>query len=101
MSKIKLYQRPLLSILLLIATMASPLSAQVKKEKQKKETTKQVHVDLKDGKKIEGKLLERIGDTVVIEADTFMAHVHIKNIKSIQDLVCEKVKAITKISIYL
>jgi hypothetical protein len=89
MSKIKLYQRPLLSILLLIAIMASPLSAQVKKEKQKKETIKQVHVDLKDGKKIEGKLLERIGDTVVIESDTLVAHVHIKNIKNIQELNSE------------
>jgi hypothetical protein len=82
----KRYLLQFLSIALLIGTMASPLSAQVKKEKQKKETTKQVHVDLKDGKHIEGKLLERIGDTVVIESDTFIARVNIKNIKNIQEL---------------
>jgi long-subunit fatty acid transport protein len=87
MLKIK---RRLLSILLLIVIIASPLSAQVKKEKQKKETTKQVHVDLKDGKKIEGKLIERIGDTVVIETDSFIAHVNIKNIKSIEELNTDK-----------
>jgi hypothetical protein len=82
----KKYLIQFLSIALLIGTMTSPLSAQVKKEKQKKETPKQVHVDLKDGKHIEGKLLERIGDTVVIESDTFIAHVNIKNIKNIQEL---------------
>jgi hypothetical protein len=66
--------------------MASPLSAQIKKEKQKKETAKQVHVDLKDGKQIEGKLIERIGDTVVVESDTLIARIHIRNIKNIQEL---------------
>jgi hypothetical protein len=81
--KIQLQQ--ILLTLLLIGIITSPLSAQVKKEK--KENTKQVHLDMKDGNSIDGKLIDRRGDTVIIESTTLgMMNIHIGNIKSISDI---------------
>jgi hypothetical protein len=76
---------PFQQILLTLILITSSLSAQVKKEK--KENPKQVHLDMKDGNSIDGKLIDRRGDTIVIESTTLgMMNIHIANIKSINDL---------------
>ena len=68
------------------------LSAQTKKEPKKTEA-KQVHIDLVDGSIIEGRLIERRGDTVVVESVTFgVLNLNIKNIKSIDAVSTENLK---------
>ncbi len=68
------------------------LSAQTKKEPKKTEA-KQVHVDLVDGNSIDGQLIERRGDTVVIESAALgVLNVHIKNIKNIGSVSTENLK---------
>lgn len=84
-------------LLLCFMNFVVSLSAQVKKEATPKETskstTKQVHVDLKDGSSVEGKLIARRGDTVVIESATLgVLNLHIKNIKNIDALNSENLK---------
>ena len=72
--------------------IAAPLSAQTKKEPKKTEA-KQVHIDLVDGSSIEGKLIARRGDTVVVESVTFgVLNLHIKNIKNIDAVSTENLK---------
>ncbi len=80
--KIQLQQ--ILLTILILGVICSPLLAQVKKEK--KENPKQVHLDMKDGNSIDGKLIDRRGDTVVVESTTLgMMKIHIANIKSINE----------------
>ena len=81
-----------ITFFILCFAIAAPLSAQIKKETKKKET-KQVHIDLVDGNSIDGKLIERRGDTVVIESSTLgVLNVHIKNIKNIDAVSTENLK---------
>ena len=72
--------------------ITTTLSAQTKKEPKKVEA-KQVHIDLVDGSSIEGKLIERRGDTVVVESVTFgVLNLHIKNIKTIDAVSAENLR---------
>jgi hypothetical protein len=76
-------------LLLFLFITSTPLSAQVKKETkpEAKPEAKHVHLDMKDGNSIEGKLVERRGDTVVIESATLgILNLNIKNIKSINPI---------------
>lgn len=78
--------------LILCLGITTTLSAQTKKELEKAEA-KQVHVDLIDGNSIDGKLIERRGDTVVIESATLgILSVNIKNIKNIDAVSAENRK---------
>ena len=78
--------------LVLCFGITTTLSAQTKKEPKKTEA-KQVHIDLVDGNSIDGQLIERHGDTVVIESSTLgVLNVHIKNIKNIGAVSAENLK---------
>ena len=78
--------------LILCFGITTTLSAQTKKEPKKTEA-KQVHIDLVDGSSIEGKLIARRGDTVVVESATFgVLNLHIKNIKNIDAVSAENIK---------
>ena len=73
--------------------ITNTLSAQTKKEPKKTEA-KQVHVELIDGNSIEGRLIERRGDTVVIESATLgVLNLNIKNIKNIDAVSAENLKS--------
>ena len=73
--------------LILCFGITTALSAQTKKEAKKTEA-KQVHVDLIDGNSIEGKLITRRGDTVVVESTTLgVLNLNIKNIKNIKNIL--------------
>ena len=59
-----------ITLFILCVGITASLSAQTKKEPKKTEA-KQVRIDLVDGSSIEGKLIARRGDTVVVESATF------------------------------
>ena len=81
-----------ITFFILCVGIAAPLSAQTKKEPKKTEA-KQVRIDLVDGSSIEGKLIARRGDTVVVESATFgVLNLHIKNIKNIDAVSTENLK---------
>jgi hypothetical protein len=78
---------------LLLAFSICPITAQTKPE-QKDSGKQQVVIELKDGNNIDGKLLARRGDTVVVESKTLgTLNIHIKNIKSIDARSPENIKA--------
>jgi hypothetical protein len=87
--KIQLQQ--ILLLLLFMGIAHSTLSAQTKKEK--KDNDKYVHIDMKDGTVVEGTLMGRLGDTVVVESKTLgIVSLNIKNIKHIEDTKKEYLK---------
>jgi hypothetical protein len=60
------------------------LSAQTKPEKKNEEPNKQVHIEMKDGSSLDGKLVARRGDTILIESSSLgMLNLNIKNINNI------------------
>ena len=70
-------------LLILYLAITTALSAQTKNEPKKTEP-KQVHVELNDGNSVDGKLVARRGDTVVLESETLgFLSLNIKNIKTI------------------
>lgn len=74
-----------LFLLLCFTSITLSLSAQTKPEK--KPEAKQVRIEMTDGNSIDGKLLARRGDTVVVESATLgTLNLNIKNIKSIDAL---------------
>ena len=83
------------ALLLFFVNMTICLSAQVKPE-QKAETkpeTKYVHIEMIDGTSVDGKLIARQGDTVVVESATFgVLSLDIKNIKNIDALSAQNLK---------
>ncbi len=67
------------------------LSAQTKPEK--KPEVKQVRIEMTDGTYVDGKLIARQGDTVVLESATLgVLNLNIKNIKNIDALTAQTVK---------
>ena len=67
------------------------LSAQTKPEK--KPEVKQVRIEMTDGTYVDGKLLARQGDTVVVESATLgTLNLNIKNIKNIDALSAQTIK---------
>jgi hypothetical protein len=76
-------------LFLCLTSLTLSLSAQTKKEEPKV-----VHIELVDGNAIEGKLLARRGDTVVVESRTLgTVNLNIKNIKNIDALTPENLKS--------
>jgi hypothetical protein len=63
------------------------LSAQTKSEKKNEESNKQVHIEMKDGSSLDGKLVARRGDTIVIESSSLgMLNLNINNIHNINTI---------------
>lgn len=87
-------QQKILKIIVLFLCFVSiiqSLSAQTKPEK--KPETKQVRIEMTDGNFVDGKLITRRGDTVVVESATLgTLNLNIKNIKNIDALTAENFK---------
>ena len=78
-------------LFLCFVSMSASLSAQTKPEK--KPETKQVHIEMTDGNFVDGKLIARRGDTVVVESPTLgTLNLNIKNIKNIDALTPQNFK---------
>lgn len=78
-------------LLLCFVRTTFSLSAQTKPEK--KPEVKQVRIEMSDGNSIDGKLLTRRGDTVVVESATLgTLNLSIKNIKSIDALTAQSAR---------
>jgi hypothetical protein len=77
---------------LLLTFSIFQVAAQNKSDK--KESGKQVNIELKNGDNINGKLMARRGDTVVVETTTLgTININIKNIKNIDARSPENIKA--------
>lgn len=77
------------TLLLCFIGITFSLSAQVKPEKklEKKQETKKIRIEMTDGTYVDGKLIARQGDTVVVESATLgTLNLNIKNIKNIGTL---------------
>ena len=87
-------QQKILKITILVLCFVGTtfsLSAQTKPEK--KPETKQVHIEMTDGNFVDGKLIARRGDTVVVESPTLgTLNLDIKNIKNIDALTTQNFK---------
>ena len=87
-------QQKILKIIVLLLCFVGinfSLSAQTKREK--KPETKQVRIEMTDGNFVDGKLIERRGDTVVVESPTLgTLNLNIKNIKNIDALTAQNFK---------
>ncbi len=78
-------------LFLSVVSITYSLSAQTKPEK--KTETKQVHIEMTDGNFVDGKLIARRGDTVVVESPTLgTLNLDIKNIKNIDALTTQNFK---------
>jgi hypothetical protein len=78
----------LLALLILLNCFIMPIFGQ-----KKEEQPKQVQLEMRDGNTVQGKLITRYGDTVVIETATLgTLNLNIKNIKSITVLDAQRLK---------